>query len=75
MNEADFIQRLQERAAQQERAIHSSPFPAFFLFVSNVFGRHPWRLIIPFAFILTIFFRLIFGSEYTTFILFIFRKL
>lgn len=75
MNEAEFIKRLQNRAVEQERIIHTSPFPKIFLFISLLLGRHPWRIIIPFAFILTVIFRLAFGSEYTTFILYIFKKI
>ena len=75
MNETEFIKRLQERAADQEKIIHTSPFPKIFLFISVWLGRHPWRIIIPFALILTVLFRLALGSEYTTFVLLIFRKL
>lgn len=75
MNEADFIQKLQEKAQEQEKIIHSSPFPKLFILTSNWLGKHPWRLIIPLSLILTIIFRLIFGSGYTDFILSIFKNL
>lgn len=73
MNEREFIKKLQARATEQEQIVRTVPFPGIFGFVVRWFSYHPWRLLIPFAFILTIFFRLLIGPAYTTFVLAIFR--
>lgn len=75
MNEADFIQKLQKRATEQERIIHSSPFPKLFLLISIWLGKHPWRIIIPISILFTMILRIINGKDYTDFILSIFKNL
>lgn len=75
MNEYEFIQTLQKQAADQKHALSKMPMPHVYLIIVNWLGNHPWRILIPFAFLCSIVFRLIFGSEYTDFVLLIFRKL
>ena len=75
MNEREFIKTLQERAKEQEKLITSMPLPRIFSSVSLWFGNHPWRIVIPFALILTLVFRAIFGPSYDNVILAIFGKL
>lgn len=70
MNEREFLQKLQERAIEQERAIQMIPF---FSFVIKWLSVHPWRYLIPLAFLLTLLLRWIFGSSYTDAILHLFR--
>ncbi len=70
MNEREFILKLQERAREQEQAIAKIPF---FSFVVKWLSVHPWRYLIPLAFILTLLLRFIFGSAYTDNILYLFR--
>jgi len=75
MNEREFIKTLQRRAREQEKLIASMPLPKVFSSVSLWFGNHPWRILIPLAFILTLIFLAIFGKPYEEFILKIFGKL
>ena len=72
MNERDFLKLLEERAQEQEKLIKQMPFQSLFTTTSLWLGEHPWRLLIPLAFILTVILRLIFGFPYYTFILKIF---
>ena len=73
MNEREFLYLLQERAREQERAMKSVPFPKFFAFIVEWLSHHPWRFLIPLAFIVSLIFRGIFGGHYTDFILRLFR--
>lgn len=75
MNEHEFIKTLRERAKEQEKLIKSMPLPKVFSSVSLWFGNHPWRILVPLAFILTLVFRVMFGKPYEDFILKIFGKL
>ncbi len=75
MDERKFIEQLQIRAKEQEQLVRTVPFPSFFAFIIKWLSFHPWRLLIPLAFMLTIVFRLIFGPGYTNIILAIFRWL
>jgi hypothetical protein len=75
MNEHAFIQELQQRAKEQEKIIRAMPMPKLFSSISFWFGNHPWRLLVPFAIILTIILRLTFGKPYDDFILKIFGKM
>lgn len=75
MNEAEFIQKLQERAQQQEKIIKDMPFSKVFSKVSLWLGHHPWRILVPLAILLTLLFRVILGGKYTDFVLSIFRNL
>lgn len=70
MNEREFLLKLQERARDQEQAIATVPF---FSFVAKWLSVHPWRYLIPLAFLLTLLFRWILGSNYTDMILRLFR--
>lgn len=75
MDERKFIEQLQNRAKEQEQLVKAVPFPSFFGFVIRWLSFHPWRLLIPLAFVLTIIFRLALGPNYTNVILAIFRWL
>ena len=75
MNEREFIKTLQERAKEQEKLIASMPLPRIFSSVSLWLGNHPWRIVIPFALILTLLLRAIFGPSYDDVILTVFGKL
>lgn len=70
MNEREFLQKLQAKAAEQEQAMHTIPF---FAFVAKWLSVHPWRYLIPLAFLLTLLLRGFFGSHYTDAILWLFR--
>ncbi|MEK9176468.1 MAG: hypothetical protein AAB520_03430 [Patescibacteria group bacterium] len=75
MNEAEFIQKLQERAHQQEKIIKDMPFSKVFSTVSLWLGHHPWRILVPLALFFTFLFRGILGEKYIDFVLLIFRSL
>ena len=75
MKERDFLQQLQERAREQQHLMHSVPFPQAFIIISEWLGTHPWRLLIPLAFVASMVFRAIWGQAYDDFILTIFGKI
>ncbi|HVA96074.1 MAG TPA: hypothetical protein VND99_00300 [Candidatus Acidoferrales bacterium] len=75
MKERDFVQLLQERAREQKKAMDQVPFPKFFAFAIVWLSDHPWRYLIPLAFIISLVLRGIIGHEYTNFVLGLFRGL
>lgn len=75
MDEREFLQQLQNRAKEQERAMHAVPFPKLFTFIAEWLSNHPWRFLIPLAFIISVLLRNIIGSAYTDKVLAFFRWL
>lgn len=75
MNEHEFIKTLEERAKEQEKIIKGMLLPKLFVTVSFWLGEHPWRLLIPLAFVFTLIFDAVLGKSYIDFILKIFGKL
>lgn len=75
MNENEFILKLQERAKEQEKIVRDMPFSKTFSTISLWLGHHPWRILIPVAFLLTLLFRGVFGTEYSDFVLTVFRSI
>jgi hypothetical protein len=75
MNEQEFLNWLQARAQEQEKIIKGMFFPKIFTSVSFWLGDHPWRILIPLAFVVSLIFHIIFGQNYDEFILKIFGKL
>lgn len=73
MNEREFLLTLQDRAREQERAMKAVPFPKVFSFVIEWLSNHPWRFLIPLAFLISLLLRGIIGPEYTESILRLFR--
>lgn len=69
MNERDFLQRLEKRAQEQEKIMHGVPFPHVFTTVSIWLGTHPWRILIPIAFVITVLLQAIFEHRYDTYVL------
>jgi hypothetical protein len=72
MNERDFLSELKKRATEQERVMANMPFPHMFTNVAIWLGDHPWRILIPFAIFLSIFFHFVLGHSYDSLILKIF---
>jgi len=75
MNEHEFLLTLQKRAKEQEHIMKGMLLPSVFANISIWLGNHPWRILIPIAFLLSLLFRGLLGQEYTDLILGIFRKL
>jgi len=75
MQERDFVQLLQNRAREQKKALDAVPYPKFFSFVLVWLSDHPWRFLIPLAFIISLILRGIIGNEYTNFVLWVFRSI
>ena len=73
MNEREFLLTLQDRAREQERAMKAVPFPRIFAFVIEWLSHHPWRFLIPLAFLISLILRGIVGTNYTDYILRLFR--
>ncbi|MBI2443252.1 MAG: hypothetical protein HYV40_05095 [Candidatus Levybacteria bacterium] len=72
MDERKFLELLEQRADEQERLLRQMPLQRVFVTASLWLGEHPWRFLIPFALILTLFFRLILGYRYYELVLKIF---
>ena len=75
MNEREFLKTLEERAKEQEKIIKRMIMPKLFISISFWLGKHPWRILIPFAIIITLILDGILGKRYYEFILKIFGKL
>lgn len=75
MNENEFISLLQTRAREQETLLSRIPLPNVFFRVSTWLGKHPWRILVPLAFIVSVIFQLMGKEAYTDLILQIFRWL
>jgi len=75
MNEGEFILKLQQRAKEQERIVRDMPFSKVFSTVSLWLGHHPYRILVPLAFLISLLFRGVFGGNYTDFVLKIFRTI
>jgi hypothetical protein len=73
MNEREFLLTLQDRAREQERAMQAVPFPKVFKFAIEWLSHHPWRFLIPLAFLVSLLLRGVLGYGYTDFILRLFR--
>jgi hypothetical protein len=72
MNEREFLLILQKRAKEQEKLMNDMVFPRVFKAVSFWFGNHPWRILIPLAFIFSLIFHEFLGKGYDDLILRIF---
>lgn len=72
MDERDFLRKLEVRAHEQEQLIKQMPLQRVFVISSLWLGRHPWRILIPIAFLLTLLFRSVLGSRYYELVLAIF---
>lgn len=75
MDEQQFLLKLEERANEQEKLIQNLHAPEAVFGVSMWLGRHPWRFMIPFSFLLSILFGILLGKAYTETILAIFGGL
>jgi hypothetical protein len=64
MNEKEFLQRLEKRAAEQEKIMKDIPFPSFFSSVGLWLGKHPWRILIPIAFAISLLCQLIWQDAF-----------
>ena len=73
MDEHEFLSLLQKRAREQKRTMDSVPFPKVFSFILEWLSIHPWRYLIPLAFLISFILRGIIGSAYTDFILGLFK--
>lgn len=69
MNERQFLKQLEKRAEEQEKIMHGVPFPHIFAAVSVWLGTHPWRILIPIAFVVTLFFQALGGARFDDFVL------
>ncbi len=72
MNEHEFLLQLQQRAREQEKLMNDMLFPRIFTAVSIWLGNHPWRILIPLAFLVTLLLHSMLGKAYDNFILRIF---
>lgn len=72
MDERDFLRKLEERATEQEKLIKQMPLRNVFVTSSLWLGEHPWRFMIPFAFLVTAVLRSLLGHRYYELVLAIF---
>ena len=68
----NFLKELQDRASEQKIIYKRIPFPKAFSFIGAIFGTHPWRIFIPFAFIVSLILHLLFKNSFDNIILKIF---
>ena len=73
MQKNDFIQKLQERAREQQMLHTDVPFPVFFSFIAKHLGNHPWRPLIPLSVLISIAVYFLLGNSYVNFVLLIFK--
>ena len=73
MNEAEFITKLQQRATEQEKIVRDMPFSKVFSTISLWLGHHPYRILVPLAFLITLVMRAVIGPHYVDQVLFVFR--
>lgn len=74
MKESDFILQLKIRVKEQEKLMRSLPYPKIFWFISKWLSDHPWRYLIPLAFLVSVLLRAILGMTYTNYILRVFSR-
>lgn len=75
MKQSDFVILLQKRAREQKKEMEAVPFPKIFSFVIEWLSDHPWRFLIPLAFLISLLLRGTIGIGYTNFVLWIFRSI
>ncbi len=75
MKNPEFLNELQKRATEQQVLSKGIPFSRVFFFLSYWLGNHPWRILIPFSFLLTILFHNSLGIRYDEMILKLFGKI
>lgn len=63
-SEHEFLRKLEKRAEEQEHLLSRMPYQKVFIQTSFWLGQHPWRILIPIAFILTLLFRFTLGYRY-----------
>lgn len=64
MDQREFLLKLQKRVHEQEMIMQGMVFPRVFTVVSIWLGDHPWRILIPLAFLVTLVFHFSFGKMY-----------
>lgn len=72
MDEKEFLLALKKRAIEQEHIIKGMPLPNLFSTISIWLGDHPWRILIPIAFIISLTLHFLIGNPFDTLILKIF---
>lgn len=72
MNEREFLKELQHRAVEQEKIMKGMVLPQVFSVVSIWLGNHPWRILVPIAFLLSLFLHFSLGKNYDDLVLKIF---
>ncbi|HVZ58491.1 MAG TPA: hypothetical protein VG935_01955 [Patescibacteria group bacterium] len=75
MDETEFIKSLQKRAKEQHQLFEGMPFPSLFRLTTYWLSDHPWRIIIPVAFFVTLLARNILGQQFTEIVLKVFYRL
>ncbi len=75
MNERTFLKELEKRMSEQEKIMKDMIFPDIFLRVSTLLGNHPWRILIPVAFVISLCLQLTLHKTYDDTILKIFGGL
>lgn len=69
MDEHEFVRLLQKRAQEQHKTLEQLPFSRIFSIVTKWLSDHPWRYLIPLAFLLTLLGRNIIGNNFTDLVL------
>ncbi len=64
MNEHEFLQRLEQRANEQERLMQQTSHSKTFFTIIGWFGNHPWRIMIPFSMLVSLLLRITLGKTF-----------
>lgn len=75
MDEHEFITLLQRRSREQHEQLEQLPFPKLFAIVTTWLSDHPWRYLIPLAFLINVLIYNFFGRHFTEFVLKLFYLL
>lgn len=74
MEKNNILIKLEQRVKEQQ-IVQTVPFKNLFLFLSQLLGENPWRIIIPISLLITLFLQLVFGKVFDEIILTIFGGL
>lgn len=74
MEKNNTLQELFKRASEQQ-VVTKIPLSGLFLLVSRTIGSNPWRILIPFSFLMVLFLHLGIGQRFDNAILWLFGGL
>jgi len=74
MEKNSIVTLIQERVEEQD-IVKNIPFASLFIFLSQLLGENPWKIMIPFSFVITLILHFIYLNRFDEIILKLFRDL